>query len=201
MRHRLTMFVAVFCFILALASANGPAFGRSPQAAAPSTAQKPSTVDRGPSPTDQGPSPMDHGQSRAVLAKYCVTCHNQRTKTAGLALDALDLANVGAHAEEWEEVVRKVRTGAMPPVGRPRPDKVASEGLVTWLETELDRAAMTKPNPGRPTLHRLNRAEYRNAIRDLLALDIDVASLLPADNAAYGFDNNADALSLSPLLT
>jgi cytochrome c551/c552 len=138
---------------------------------------------------------------RAVFDKYCIGCHNQRVKTAGLALDALDVAQIGEHAEAWEKVVRKLRTGAMPPVGRPRPDKAVSESVATWLEAGLDRAAVEHPNPGRPTLHRLNRAEYRNAIRDLLAVEIDPAALLPADNAAYGFDNNADALSLSPSLT
>jgi mono/diheme cytochrome c family protein len=137
---------------------------------------------------------------RAVLDKYCVTCHNRRLKTGGLALDMLDLAQLGEHAEEWEKVVRKLRTGAMPPVGRPRPDNALSESVVSRLEADLDRAALEHPNPGRPTLHRLNRVEYRNAIRDLLALEIDPASLLPAENAAYGFDNNADALSLSPAL-
>jgi cytochrome c551/c552 len=138
---------------------------------------------------------------RAVLDKYCVTCHNQRVKTAGLELDALDLARVSDRADAWESVVRKIRTGAMPPAGLPRPDKTTVNGVVSWLETELDRAAFEHPNPGRPTLHRLNRAEYRNAIRDLLVLDFDAASLLPADNAGYGFDNNADALTLSSALT
>jgi mono/diheme cytochrome c family protein len=138
--------------------------------------------------------------SRAVLDKYCVTCHNQRMKTGGLALDVLGLAQVGEHADVWEKVVRKIRTGAMPPVGRPRPEKALSESLASSLEADLDRAALEHPNPGRPTLHRLNRVEYRNAVRDLLALEIDPASLLPADSAAYGFDNNADALSLSPAL-
>ncbi len=138
---------------------------------------------------------------RAVFDKYCVTCHNQRVKTAGLALDALDPAQVGEHAEAWEKVVRKLRTGAMPPAGRPRPDKALADSVASSLEAGLDRAAAEHPNPGRPTLHRLNRVEYRNAIRDLLALEIDPAALLPADNAAYGFDNNADALSLSPALT
>ena len=122
-------------------------------------------------------------------------------KSGGLALSTLDLASVSKHAEEWEKVVRKVRTGAMPPVGRPRPDKAVAESLVTWLEAELDRAAFENPNPGRPSLQRLNRSEYRNAIRDLLALEIDAASMLPADAAGYGFDNNADALTLSPALT
>jgi mono/diheme cytochrome c family protein len=138
---------------------------------------------------------------RAVLDKYCVTCHNQRLRTAGLALDALDLGQVGAHGEPWEKVVRKIRTGAMPPVGRPRPDKALADSVASWLEAALDRAALEHPNPGRPTLQRLNRVEYRNAIRDLFALEIDPASLLPADNAGHGFDNNADALSLSPALT
>src|SRR5215813_1159341 len=138
--------------------------------------------------------------ARAVLDKYCITCHNQRTKTAGLALDVLNVSTVSAQAETWEKIVRKVRTGAMPPAKLPRPDKAAADSVVAWLETELDRSAVGHPNPGRPTLHRLNRSEYRNAIRDLLGFEIDAASLLPADNAGYGFDNNADALSLSPAL-
>jgi mono/diheme cytochrome c family protein len=138
---------------------------------------------------------------RAMLDKYCVTCHNQRMKTGALALDVLDLAQLSERAEVWEKVVRKLRTASMPPVGRPRPDKALSESVTSWLEAELDRAALEHPDPGRSTLHRLNRVEYRNAIRDLLALDIDPASLLPTDNPAYGFDNNADALSLSPVLT
>jgi mono/diheme cytochrome c family protein len=137
---------------------------------------------------------------RAVFDTYCTGCHNQRLKTAGLALDTLDLTSISEHAEVLEKIVRKLRTGAMPPVGRPRPDKALSDSVASWLEEALDRAAVEHPNPGRPTLHRLNRAEYRNAIRDLFAIDIDAASLLPADNAAYGFDNNADALSLSPAL-
>lgn len=137
---------------------------------------------------------------RQVLQQYCFACHNDRAKTGGLALDVLEMSSVGENADVWEAVVRKLRTGAMPPVGRPRPNASESEAVVTWLEAELDRAALEHPNPGRPTLHRLNRVEYRNAVRDLLAVDIDV-SLLPADNAAYGFDNNADALTLSSVLT
>ncbi len=137
---------------------------------------------------------------RAVLQRYCFACHNQRTLTAGLALDVLDMTRVGEHAEVWEAVIRKLRTGAMPPVGRPRPDEATYDAVVTWIETELDRAALASPDPGRPTLHRLNRTEYANAVRDLLAVDVDTA-LLPADNAAYGFDNNADALTLSSALT
>ena len=137
---------------------------------------------------------------RAVLQRYCFACHNERARTGGLALDVLDVTRAGEHPEVWEAVINKLRTGAMPPAGRPRPDRATYDAVVTWLETELDRAALANPDPGRPTLHRLNRTEYRNAVRDLLAVDIDPA-LLPADNAAYGFDNNADALTLSSALT
>ena len=136
---------------------------------------------------------------RDVLQQYCFSCHNERREVGGLALDALDMAHVAERADVWEQVVRKLRTGAMPPAGRPQPGKTVSNEVATWLEAELDRAAREHPDPGRPTLHRLNRSEYRNAVRDLLAVDID-ASLLPADNAAYGFDNNADALTLSSAL-
>ena len=139
----------------------------------------------------------------AVLNQYCVVCHNEKLKTAGLMLDKVDVANVGADAALWEKVLQKVRAGSMPPAGMARPDAVTYNSLATYLETELDRAAATNPNPGRPAVHRLNRAEYINAIRDLLDLNtdaIDVASLLPADNAAYGFDNIGDVLGTSPAL-
>ena len=138
--------------------------------------------------------------NREALDQYCVTCHNQRLKTGGLALDTLDAANVPAGAEVWEKVVRKLRAGAMPPVGMPRPNQATYHSLIAWLETELDRAAEAHPQPGRPVLHRLNRAEYANAIRDLLALDIDAAALLPPDDSAYGFDNISDVLGVSPAL-
>jgi len=137
---------------------------------------------------------------RAVLDKYCVTCHNNKAKTAGVALDELDVARVPENAEVWEKVIRRVRVGMMPPQGVPHPDDVTRRELVTWLQTTLDRAATAKPNPGRPLAHRLNRAEYANAIRDLLALEVDSAALLPPDDAAYGFDNIADVLGASPVL-
>jgi hypothetical protein len=135
---------------------------------------------------------------RAVLDKYCVTCHNQRLKTGGLTLDTLDLAKVPAQAETWEKVIRKLRSGTMPPAGLPRPDAATYGSLAEWLETQIDQAS--EPYAGRPILHRLNRAEYANAIRDLLALDIDAASLLPPDDSAFGFDNVSDALGVSPSL-
>ena len=137
---------------------------------------------------------------RTVLDRYCVTCHNQRLLTAGLALDTMDPVRVGDHAAAWEQVVRKLRTGAMPPAGRPRPEPAAYAAIASTLETALDRVAAADPNPGRTTVHRLNRREYANAVRDLLTLDIDAAALLPADNADLGFDNMADILSVSPAL-
>ncbi len=127
---------------------------------------------------------------RALLDRYCVTCHNDSLQVAGLALDALDVARVGDHAGVWEKVVGKLRAGMMPPAGRPRPDRAASGRLVAYLETELDRAAAADPDPGRSAaLRRLNATEYRNALRDLLDLDVDVAALLPADDSSAGFDN------------
>ncbi len=134
--------------------------------------------------------PAGASPERALLDRYCVSCHNDNLRTAGLALDTMDLANVGDGAEVWEKVVTKLRAGMMPPAGRPRPDQASYSGLTSYLETELDRAAASNPNPGRSdALRRLNRTEYRNAIRDLLHLDIDVTALLPADDSSAGFDN------------
>src|SRR5262249_43011302 len=149
MTGRLGLLFGVMCFVVLVGTP-----GAAPQGPAASSA-----------PVSTPP--------RAVLDKYCVTCHNEKLHTAGLALDAMDLAHVSDHAEVWEKVVRKLRTGAMPPPGRPRPDKANYDSTASWLETELDRTAAAHPNPGRPTLHRLNRTEYRNAIRDLLGLDVD----------------------------
>jgi len=135
-----------------------------------------------------------------TVKDYCAGCHNDRLRTGGLSLEGADLRSVPAHPEIWEKVVRKLRLGVMPPQGARRPDAAVLETLATSLEQELDAAAVARTNPGRPALHRLNRAEYANAIRDLLGLEVDVSTLLPADNAAYGFDNVADALGSSPAL-
>jgi mono/diheme cytochrome c family protein len=138
-------------------------------------------------------------EAKATLMQYCVTCHSNRVRTADLSIESLDPARVSADADAWERVVRKLRVGAMPPHGVKRPDTSTNERLVAFLESELDRTA-TRPYPGRPVLRRLNRAEYSNAIRDLLALDVDMASLLPPDESAFGFDNVADAQGSSPAL-
>jgi hypothetical protein len=127
-----------------------------------------------------------------------VSCHNQRLKTGGLTLDAMDVNNVGSQAEIWEKVVRRLRSASMPPAGLPRPDKATYEALSSWLEGQLDHAAALHPNPGGPLIRRLNRTEYQNVVRDLLKLDVDSSSLLPGDDAAFGFDNIAEVLKVSP---
>jgi hypothetical protein len=137
---------------------------------------------------------------KAILDQYCITCHNNRLKTGDLTLEGLDLDRVAADRATWEKVVTKLQLRVMPPLGSRRPDEAAYEQLTSWLEGQLDAAVLAHPNPGLPVLHRLNRAEYANAIRDLLGLDVDVAALLPPDDAAYGFDNVADALGSSPAL-
>ena len=137
---------------------------------------------------------------RTTLQLYCVGCHSGPTPFAGLNLEPMDFANLEANGEIWEKLVRKLRARQMPPAGMPRPDEATLEALVKYVESGRDRMAEVKPNPGRTTLHRLNRTEYGNAIRDLLALEIDVADLLPADDIGYGFDNIGDVLSVSPFL-
>jgi hypothetical protein len=135
----------------------------------------------------------------ATVATYCVTCHSDRLRTSDLSLEHIDLADPAA-APTWEKVIRKVRAGMMPPAGMPRPEPQALEAFVSSVEDSIDRAAAANPRPGRTALHRLNRAEYANAIRDLLALDIDATALLPPDDESNGFDNIADVLTVSPSL-
>jgi hypothetical protein len=140
----------------------------------------------------------DVAAQRALVDQYCVVCHNARLKTAGLLLDELDLTHLGDHAEIGEKVVRKLRAGMMPPTGMRRPDLITRESLIRWMENELDRSAVTHLPP--PGLHRLNRAEYANAIRDLLELEVDAPKFLPPDDSTRGFDNIAGALTMSPAL-
>ena len=130
------------------------------------------------------------GATAPVIQKYCVGCHSASMKAGGLALDAAQADHAGQAPDVWEKVVRKLRPRYMPPIGLPRPDERTYDAMVTSLTASLDRAAAAKPNPGRTdTFRRLNRAEYHNAIRDLLALDVDVRALLPSDDASHGFDN------------
>jgi mono/diheme cytochrome c family protein len=147
---------------------------------------------------DTGTSAADHA---ALVGKYCVTCHNDKLKTAGLSLQDADLTNVAERAAVWEKVARKLRSGEMPPsTVRSRPDPGAAAAMVTYLETTLDRAAAAHPDPGRAPVHRLNRAEYSNAVRDLLGVDVRPGEWLPVDDSGYGFDNIAAVLSTSPTL-
>ena len=150
--------------------------------------------------TAQTSAPAASGAShQAVINRYCVTCHNERLKTADLMLDAAEIEHASQNPAVWEKVVRKLRTGLMPPDGRPRPDAATYTSMVSYLETALDQASAAAPNPGWPAeVHRLNRAEYTNAIRDLLGLEVDGRALLPADDSGYGFDNIGDVLTISP---
>jgi hypothetical protein len=158
-------------------------------------APAPRAIPRAESTTAPAGSPA---AERAVLDRYCVTCHNERLKTGGLMLDRLDLTDLAQHRDIGEKVVRKLRAGMMPPIGMPRPDAQTRNALIAWMESELDRGAVAKYDP--PGLHRLNRTEYRNAIRDLLAVDVDPTKFLPSDNSTHGFDNIAGALTMSPAL-
>ena len=150
-------------------------------------------------PAQNSPSAAANAH-RATLDTYCIGCHSGPTPVAGLHLDTLDTANFETNGVTWEKLARKLRNREMPPAGKPRPDAATYDALVRYIETGRDRLAEAKPNPGRPTLHRLNRTEYGNAVHDLLALEIDVAELLPADDIGYGFDNIGDVLQVSPVL-
>jgi hypothetical protein len=182
MSVRLAALLGVLIWVTAVASSG-------PHAAGPQTESRGAARSNEPSST-----------VGATVTRYCAGCHNDRAKTGGLALTTLDLANIAADAEIWEKVIRKVRTGLMPPVGVPHPDAATRAQFVSSLSTVLDRAAAAKPNPGRPALYRMNRSEYANAIRDLLDLEVDAPSLLPPDDSAYGFDNIADTLTVSSTL-
>jgi Protein of unknown function (DUF1592)/Protein of unknown function (DUF1588)/Protein of unknown function (DUF1585)/Protein of unknown function (DUF1587)/Protein of unknown function (DUF1595)/Planctomycete cytochrome C len=135
-----------------------------------------------------------------LVNKYCVTCHNERAKTGGIVLEKIDVDHPGASAELWEKVIRKLRAGLMPPSGAPRPDRAVLDKFRASLETAIDQAAASKPTPGATALHRLNRTEYANAVRDLIAVDVDMATILPADDSSEGLDNIADVLGTSPAL-
>lgn len=157
-----------------------------------------------PAPAQTSPAPAQASAPEGVaplIDRYCITCHSKRLKTGGLVLEGLDVTQPGREPETWEKVARKLRTHEMPPPGLPRPDRETYERATSWLEGTLEAAATARPNPGRVVVHRLNRTEYANAVRDLLALDIDARSLVPADEPdQQGFDNVASVLSMSPRL-
>src|SRR5947207_13255687 len=197
MKHR-TIVVACITIIVVcitiISAGHGQAAGRGPSPGSFVASATPF------GDAQRAPSDSRGAKQRALLDRYCVTCYNDRTKTANLSLAKLDLATVGAHPELWEKVVRKLRAGVMPPPDVKRPALEEYEALRDWLEAEIDRKAATRVNPGAVGLHRLNRTEYANVVRDLLDLEIDAASLLPPDDSARGFDNIAGSLTLSPTL-
>ena len=164
------------------------------------SAQEPVSSEASAVAPSAGEAPAGATDSRQLLNRYCVTCHNDRLETAGLTLQEIDTLHVAEGAETWEKVIQKLRTGTMPPSNRPQPPPEARQAMREWLETSLDAAWETNPNPGRTeTLRRLNRTEYQNSIRDLLALDIDATALLLPDESGYGFDN-VTVGNLSPAL-
>ncbi len=172
-----------------------------PEPQAPAAAKRTATAAASPQRAAISAAPSATASAaapRGLLDRYCVTCHNDRAKTANLTLQNLDLAAVGDQPQLWEKVVRKLRAGVMPPPGMRRPPLAEYEGLRDWLESEIDRKA--HGNPGTIVLHRLNRTEYANVIRDLLDLDVEVEALLPPDDSARGFDNIAGSLTISPTL-
>ena len=143
-------------------------------------------------------APADPNQT--LIKRYCVGCHNNSLRTAGVTLQNIDLSTVAGKEDLLERVLRKVKTGQMPPAGMPHPTPVATTSFQQWLETALDAESAAHPNPGRASIHRLNRAEYSNAVRDVLDLDVHPGDMLPVDDSGYGFDNNGDVLSMSPAL-
>jgi hypothetical protein len=199
-RYARSIILVIGLFTLEVAASSSSA--RKPQVPHnPSTsgAVRQTSATSAPAPTAPT-SDVAASARRELLNKYCVSCHNARVKTAGLVLESIDPSQVGANAEIWEKVLRKIRSGQMPPAGRNRPDADMSQQFTEHLALALDAAAAAAPNPGRPVPHRLNRTEYVAAIRDLLDLTVDGRALLPADDSGFGFDNNADVLTLSPAL-
>ena len=201
MTRRFSRFLSLAC-ALGLITSITVLSGQSTGSQRPATRSAPSRGSSVPpaTATARTATVVSPDKVRALLDQYCVTCHNDRLKTANLSLQGLDVTQAADHAELWEKVIRKLRAGVMPPPDLPRPALSDYEAVRDWLETEIDRHASARTNPGSVVLHRLNRTEYANAIRDLLDLQLDVASLLPPDDSANGFDNIAGSLTISPTL-
>ena len=193
--RRVCVLLAAAAVLVAAASSNLRADRPVPQS--PSAARSAQTSAPAPSAPRSASTSLDQ---RDLVQKYCVTCHNERAKTGGLVLENLDPQNTTTNPELWEKVVLKLRGGMMPPQGMPRPDADTIDAFATALEASLDQQATRQPNPGHKPVHRLNRTEYGNAIRDILDLEVDVAELLPPDDESNGFDNIAGVLRISPSL-
>jgi len=189
---RVCLLVCCVVWVLAAASSGLQADPAASQGQTPSAASAPITQPAATAVPAVG--------DQALIQKYCTTCHNARAKTAGLSLEDANPAEAAAHAELWEKVAMKLRGGMMPPQGMPRPDAATLETFATTIEKTIDERALRSPDPGHKPVHRMNRTEYGNAIRDLLAIDVDVTGLLPADDESHGFDNIAGVLRISPSL-
>jgi mono/diheme cytochrome c family protein len=174
----------------------GPSFLDRPATAAPAAPPAVRIVDAG-IPTGPDATPADR---KALLTRFCAGCHNDKLKVAGWSVSPLDAANLQAHDAVWEKILRRLSLGEMPPKGMPRPPKEQIDNFTHWLAASLDANGAANPNPGHATLRRMNRAEYANAVRDLLAIDVDFSNELPVDDTGYGFDNIADVLTVSPTL-
>src|SRR5262245_52646988 len=192
---RVCLLVCCVVWGLAAASSGLHADPAAPQSQTPTVASAPVTQ---PAPT--APTAAPAAADQALIQKYCITCHNARAKTGGLSLDGADPAEAATHAELWEKVATKLRGGMMPPQGMPRPDAATLEAFAGTIEKTIDDRALRSPDPGHKPVHRLNRTEYGNAVRDLLDIDVDVTGLLPADDESHGFDNIAGVLRISPSL-
>jgi hypothetical protein len=202
MRRR--VYISTVCLVVGALALSGAAPPLTQQSPAPR--QPPAATEQPPPLTPKSPPTPQSGPPTApdyttLVGTYCLTCHNDRLKTAGLSLQNLGMADIPEHAAVWEKVARKLRSGEMPPPNvRARPDARAARALAAHLEATLDEAAIAHPEPGRAPVHRLNREEYSNAIRDLLAVDVRPGEWLPVDDSGYGFDNVAAVLSTSPAL-
>ncbi len=183
--YRRGVAILAACAIVAVGASDGAVHAES-STAAPATAA--------------APSPVSSLRHAGLLDQYCTKCHNQVDWAGGVALDVIAVDPPEADAASWEKAIRKMRTGLMPPPGEARPARGELDAFAGELETQLDAAARRHPKPGAISLHRLNRTEYANAVRDLIDFDADVSTLLPADDSAEGFDNIADVLGISPTL-
>jgi mono/diheme cytochrome c family protein len=151
-------------------------------------------------PVTGAAEPLTTSDRKHMLMQYCTACHNDKLKTAGMSVVPLDADNLPANQATWEKILRRLSLGEMPPRGMPRPPKEQIADFTHWLSTTLDAQAAASPNPGRATVRRMNRTEYANAVRDLLALNVDFSKEMPPDDTGYGFDNIADVLTVSPTL-
>ncbi len=201
MRHlsislRIAFFLVLIAALAALAQQK-PSSTSTTKTVAATTAPKSAAA---PTAKPAAPAAKDAQAQQDLVDQYCVMCHSEALKTAGVVLEGQHINNVGDNTALWERVLRKFGSGQMPPPGMPRPDDAVAAKFTGWLEQQLDTNALAHPNPGAPAIHRLNRLEYGNTIRDLLGLKVDVNSMLPGDDSGYGFDNIADVLSVSPVL-